>query len=241
MWQWSRKVPVILFLVAAFGHLAYAQEGGTPVALPNEMMVFEAVTSDGGAASPERIAAYAEQLADSAPSDLAGLLRLGIAWQLSQEPTKARSMFEQAVALDPNNPTLYPRLAGVADEGITVYVMGKRVVFPDARPEIVNGRTLVPFRAIAEALGAEVSWDSDTKTATIKLGEREVRLTQDSKLALIGLNPQLLDVPAALIPPGRFAVPLRFVGQALGYKIHWIEIHPGAAVIGIYQELKEGN
>lgn len=31
--------------------------------------------------------------------------------------------------------------------------------------EIVDGRMFVPFRTIGEALGAEVSWDADTKTA----------------------------------------------------------------------------
>ncbi len=31
-----------------------------------------------------------------------------------------------------------------------------------------NNRTLVPVRAIAEALGCEVSWDNDTRTITIK-------------------------------------------------------------------------
>ncbi len=31
-------------------------------------------------------------------------------------------------------------------------------------PEIKDGRTMVPFRAIAEAFGADVTWDSETKT-----------------------------------------------------------------------------
>lgn len=30
-----------------------------------------------------------------------------------------------------------------------------------------NGRVLVPFRAIAEALGAEVKWDGVTRTIAI--------------------------------------------------------------------------
>jgi hypothetical protein len=31
-------------------------------------------------------------------------------------------------------------------------------------PEIKNNRTYLPFRAIAEAMGAEVSWYGDSKT-----------------------------------------------------------------------------
>jgi eukaryotic-like serine/threonine-protein kinase len=34
----------------------------------------------------------------------------------------------------------------------------------DTPPEITNGRTMVPFRAIAEAIGADVSWDGETRT-----------------------------------------------------------------------------
>jgi hypothetical protein len=34
-------------------------------------------------------------------------------------------------------------------------------------PEIINGRTMVPVRFVAEILGAKVDWDSTTKTITI--------------------------------------------------------------------------
>jgi len=37
----------------------------------------------------------------------------------------------------------------------------------DVAPEIVNGRTFVPIRFIAEAFGADVGWDSLTRTVTI--------------------------------------------------------------------------
>ena len=38
----------------------------------------------------------------------------------------------------------------------------------DVAPFITNGRTLVPVRAISEALGATVGWNNDTRTVTIK-------------------------------------------------------------------------
>ena len=45
----------------------------------------------------------------------------------------------------------------------------------DVLPQIIEGRTLVPVRAIAELLGAEVNWDGETKTVSInlELGELE--------------------------------------------------------------------
>lgn len=45
-------------------------------------------------------------------------------------------------------------------------VSGKAVVL-DSPPTVVNNRTLVPLRFIAEAFGARVEWDNTTKTATI--------------------------------------------------------------------------
>ena len=39
----------------------------------------------------------------------------------------------------------------------------------DAPPRIVNDRTLIPLRAVAEALGAQVGWDEATQTVTVEL------------------------------------------------------------------------
>jgi peptidyl-prolyl cis-trans isomerase B (cyclophilin B) len=50
------------------------------------------------------------------------------------------------------------RLEGFANTGSAVM---------DVPPQIINDRTYVPIRAIAELLGAEVSWDSATSTAII--------------------------------------------------------------------------
>lgn len=38
------------------------------------------------------------------------------------------------------------------------------------RAEITDGRMYIPFRALGEALGAEVSWDAETKTAVYIIG-----------------------------------------------------------------------
>ena len=39
----------------------------------------------------------------------------------------------------------------------------------DAPPRIVNDRTLIPLRAVAEALGAQVGWDEAEQTVTVEL------------------------------------------------------------------------
>lgn len=49
---------------------------------------------------------------------------------------------------------------------IEVVTDGKQVIFADAKPYIdENGRTMVPLRPVANAMGIEVEWDRRTKTA----------------------------------------------------------------------------
>ncbi len=51
---------------------------------------------------------------------------------------------------------------------IEIYVDGVAVQNMDVEPFIENGRTLVPVRAVAEAMGAEVSWNEATQTVSLK-------------------------------------------------------------------------
>jgi hypothetical protein len=44
---------------------------------------------------------------------------------------------------------------------VRLFVNGEEVVFPEAPPRIIDGRTMVPARPLAEALGAKVDWDGD--------------------------------------------------------------------------------
>lgn len=46
------------------------------------------------------------------------------------------------------------------------YALGESAVM-DTAPMLINDRTYVPIRAIAELLGTEVSWNDDTRTAVI--------------------------------------------------------------------------
>lgn len=54
--------------------------------------------------------------------------------------------------------------------GIKTMLVNKEIVLMDVPPEITNGRTMLPARWVAEALGAEVEWDEKTGEITIKQG-----------------------------------------------------------------------
>jgi len=90
----------------------------------------------------------------------------------------------------------------------------------DVPPVMENGRVLVPFRAIGEALGGKVNWDAATQTITLTLRETTVKLKIGDKKAYVNEKEVTLDVPAQ-IKNGRTFVPLRFVAEALGAEVKW--------------------
>lgn len=58
-------------------------------------------------------------------------------------------------------------IAGASDR-IRLFVNGNEI-YPDVPPQIIDGRTMVPIRAVSEALGAEVNWDTDNQSVNISL------------------------------------------------------------------------
>ena len=99
----------------------------------------------------------------------------------------------------------------------------------DTPPTIIDGRTLVPVRAIFEALGATVEWDNATRTATGTRGEDVVSVQIGHTTAYINGEEKTLDVPAQIIN-NRTMVPARFVSEALGCKVTWYGKSKTAAV-----------
>lgn len=106
-----------------------------------------------------------------------------------------------------------------AAPGIRTYLDGRELSF-DVPPVVENGRTLVPARAILEALGAEVEWDGDARTVTARYARSEIRLAIDQADARLNGWPMRLDAPARIVA-GRTLVPLRFVSEALGAQVNW--------------------
>lgn len=104
-------------------------------------------------------------------------------------------------------------------EDITVTVNGKTVEF-DQPPVIDNDRTLVPMRAIFEALGAEVEWDGDTRTVTSTKDDAVIVMTIDSTQMQVGETVVTLDVPAKIISD-RTMVPVRAISEALACEVDW--------------------
>ncbi|RAP28591.1 hypothetical protein C2W64_04647 [Brevibacillus laterosporus] len=103
---------------------------------------------------------------------------------------------------------------------IVIFIDGELQIFKKAPVEI-NGRTLVPLRAIFEALGARVDWDEATQTVTAMKDGTTIKLTIGSKVAYKNGKKLNLDVPAQLFNGDTTMVPIRFVSEALGAKVAW--------------------
>ena len=107
---------------------------------------------------------------------------------------------------------------------LSVQLDGETVDFPDAQPEAVSGRTMVPFRAIAEALGAQVSYADGSVTAekdgiryAFALGIDRMRVSD----AKAGTSTEVQMDAAPYQKNGRTYVPVRFFAEAFGLTVRW--------------------
>ncbi|MCL2564271.1 MAG: copper amine oxidase N-terminal domain-containing protein [Defluviitaleaceae bacterium] len=123
-------------------------------------------------------------------------------------------------------------VTGVGASELRIMLNGEYI---DAEPVIVDGRTLVSARDIAEILGGNVSWDGDLRQVIIEHIYTNIILTLDSAIAYINEEAIELDVPAQLIN-SRTKVPLRFITESLGAYIDFVD---GTVVITTLQEAME--
>lgn len=154
-----------------------------------------------------------EQFVEDAGGEEAAYLSLFFDWQGEREEALARDELIKA-------------LGGVPGQ-VNVRVNNEYIKFPDAVPEIAKGRTMVPVRAIVEALGGEASFDG--KEVTCAMPDRIVTFTLNSSEVRVEYTGGDLPGDAQIFPMdcapyikgGRTYVPVRFLGEVLGYELGW--------------------
>ena len=82
---------------------------------------------------------------------------------------------------------------------------------------------MVPVRGVLEYMGYDVSWDSNTKTATLTNTKKSSTITLTNGESTFKVNDKVVtpDVPQQIVN-GRFMLPLRAVGEAVDAKIGWL-------------------
>ena len=135
-------------------------------------------------------------------------------------------------------------LGGVPGQ-LGVMLNGTYITFPDAVPESVDGRVMVPCRALMEALGGDVAYDAANRTVsclldgtilTLALGESALTVDENGEISTLEMD------CAAYAKDGCTYVPVRFVSQALGCDVLWDQGVETAVVLdrqGAIDEINE--
>ena len=108
-------------------------------------------------------------------------------------------------------------LPAVVPSALMRFAIG--VAHGDATPFIdtVANRTMVPLRAIAEGLGAEVDWDDVTRTVSI---------TREGQTAYVTIDAPLPGgMGTAVMQNDRTFVPVRYVSEVLGAEVRWDDVN----------------
>jgi len=120
-----------------------------------------------------------------------------------------------------------------AETNVSVVLDGNSLSF-DVAPQIINDRVMVPFRGIAEAIGAGVSWDQESGRIIMTLGSNftwmhvgdptvEYGLLGEHapgvpSIKLVGLFE--MDSPPIIVN-GRTLVPIRAISESFGAEVEW--------------------
>lgn len=148
-----------------------------------------------------------------------GLTDLNIAFLTIDEQNSA--------SLYAGNPEGLFRWITAGSQTILVFQIDERefkidgiIQFMDAEPKVLESRTMLPIRFVAEPLGAKISWEATARKATVSLDDTILELWINNPTARINgrevnidpANPQVMPI----LSEGRTLLPLRFVSESLG-------------------------
>jgi hypothetical protein len=112
----------------------------------------------------------------------------------------------------------------LGEKSYTVLSEGRETVQAmDVAPFVSSGRTFVPIRFLANALGIhneDINWDSEKNMVTLMLDQTTVNLTIGSKELIVNGETTLMDV-SPIAKDGRTFLPARYVAEAFGYQVDW--------------------
>lgn len=126
-----------------------------------------------------------------------------------------------------NNNNTGTNTGNTGNEGKVVFKIGSNIAYQgtkaitlDAPPTIVQNFTVVPLRALGDALGAETVYEGTTRTVTVTYGNKTLVFYIDSKLVKVDKEWITADIPATLIN-NRVMIPVRLVSESFGAIVDW--------------------
>ena len=118
--------------------------------------------------------------------------------------------------------------ADTSQREIKVLLNDKNIDF-DVLPQIIDGRTLVPLRAIFEALGYNVKWygseerieaTSNDNTIILYIGDKNIKFNKS--IIATDVPPQIID--------GRTLVPIRVIAECSGCIVDWDDVNSAVII-----------
>lgn len=114
------------------------------------------------------------------------------------------------------NPTKYLKFKLNA---VQAELFGQAITL-DTPPQLIGDTTMVPVRVIAEALGAEVSWDNELQLITIVKETNSIQIALRQTNAIVNGETKELEQSAQLLADSTF-VPLRFIAESLQQQVEF--------------------
>lgn len=109
-----------------------------------------------------------------------------------------------------------------AANSVNVTVNGNAVQWTDATPFVdEHSRTMVPLRAVADAMGLDVNWDSNSRVASFSGRGNAIFFPIDSNIAFTSNGKSISMDTAAVIVSGRTYAPIRYMAEFFGYEVGW--------------------
>lgn len=175
-----------------------------------------------GAVISKLLEKYNLQLSDTA--DIGSVLSDAVVEaENSGDLDTAADIQTEVVKSDSTNLDSYKKLGTINSKrgklGVKAFVNGVEPDF-EVPPLIKNGNTLVPFRAIAEALQATVTWNPEDNSVTVVKDGVTVKLVIGVRKAFVNGQAVELEV-AGEVYNGSTMVPARFISEALKADVQW--------------------
>lgn len=100
-------------------------------------------------------------------------------------------------------------------------------------PLVISGRTMVPIRAVVEAMGGTAEWEGSTRKITLKARGNTVEMWLDKKEIKVNGETKQMDI-APISKNDRTFVPVRFAAENIDCKVDWINSTKEAVIV--YEE-----
>ena len=146
------------------------------------------------------------------------------------------------ITVNANNINYKTEKIEFSPSGIKMAVDGKEITFPDQKPllDAQAGRTYIPIRFLAEALGADVNWINEHQVVEIvnkgiegentknvyymKIGSNKVIQARYDNGGNVASGVSVFDMPENIVPVlegGRTVIPFRYIAELMGAQVYY--------------------